>query len=76
MYDISIIIPAYNAESFLPKCLDSILLQSCSFAYEVICINDGSTDGTLSILESYAAKYQHFKALSQDNKGMSAARNR
>ncbi len=76
MYDISIIIPAYNAERFLPKCLDSILLQSCSFAYEIICINDGSTDGTLSILDSYAAKYPHFKALSQDNKGMSAARNR
>lgn len=72
---LSIIIPAYNVEKFLPKCLDSILRQECE-DFEVIVVNDGSTDGTLSLLEEYARTYSNLKVVSQENQGMSTARNR
>ena len=51
---ISIIIPVYNVERFLSQCLDSVLNQSYDGDYEVICIDDGSTDGSPAILEEYA----------------------
>lgn len=72
---LSIIIPAYNVEKFLPKCLDSILRQECG-DFEVIVVNDGSTDGTLSLLEKYARTYSNLNVITQDNAGMSTARNR
>ena len=53
MPKISIIVPVYNVENYLRQCLDSILNQTFT-DFEVICINDGSTDSSLSILEEYA----------------------
>lgn len=71
---ISVIIPIYNTEKYLQECLDSVINQS--FAdIEIICINDGSTDSSLSILESYAQKDERIKVLSQSNKGQAVARN-
>jgi Glycosyltransferases involved in cell wall biogenesis len=70
----SIIIPVYNVEQYLRECLDSVLAQSFS-DYEVICVNDGSTDGSLSILEEYAKKDNRFVVVNQQNKGQGAARN-
>lgn len=67
----SIIIPAYNAEAYLKRCLDSILSQNYS-DYEVIVIDDGSTDGTSNIL----VQYPQVKVISQANHGMATARNR
>jgi glycosyltransferase involved in cell wall biosynthesis len=67
---ISIIIPAYNAEAYLQRCLDSILSQSYS-NYEVICIDDGSTDSTPALL----AQYPSVKVITQTNHGMATARN-
>ena len=67
----SIIIPAYNAEAYLKRCLDSILSQNHS-DYEVIVIDDGSTDGTSNIL----GQYPQVKVISQSNHGMATARNR
>ena len=60
---ISIIIPIYNAEKFLAKCLDSILAQTYK-NYEVICVDDCSTDNSLSILEQYAKQYSCIKVIS------------
>ncbi len=71
---ISIIVPVYNAEKFLPQCLDSLVNQTYK-EIEVICVNDGSTDGSLSILEQYAAKDTRVKVISQENQGPSEARN-
>ncbi len=71
----SIIIPAYNAEAFLPRCLDSIFSQEFD-DYEVIVINDGSTDNTASILEEYSSKHPNLHVLTQSNQGMATARNR
>lgn len=71
---ISIIIPVYNVEPFLWECLNSVVKQTYS-DYEVICVNDGSTDGSLNILEEYQREYFQINILSQSNKGLSGARN-
>lgn len=68
---LSIIIPAFNAESYLQRCLDSIFSQDFN-DYEVIVINDGSTDDTFAILEHYP----QITIISQTNQGMATARNR
>ena len=74
MPKISVIVPVYNVEKFLEKCLKSIIGQTFE-DLEIICINDGSTDKSLSILNSYAAKDSRIKILSQTNQGQSCARN-
>jgi glycosyltransferase involved in cell wall biosynthesis len=71
---ISIIIPVYNVEKYLRQCLDSVLNQEAD-DYEVICINDGSTDGSGEILHEYSENYDKIKVVQQENKGLSAARN-
>ncbi len=70
---ISVVIPVYNAEKYLAKCLDSIFIQSGPF--EVIAVNDGSTDNSLNILKQYAAKHSNMKIIDQQNQGISVARN-
>ncbi len=70
----SLIIPVYNVEQYLKACLDTVVTQSYS-DFEVICINDGSTDGGSLILDEYAAKYSNISIIHQENKGLSAARN-
>ena len=72
--EISIIIPIYNVAPYLRQCLDSVINQNHS-DYEIICVNDGSTDNSLSILEEYKKQYPQINLISQENKGLSAARN-
>lgn len=69
----SLIIPAYNVEKYIKKCLDSVLNQTYN-NYEIIIINDGSTDNTSKILESYKSN-KKIKIINQENKGLSNARN-
>lgn len=71
---VSVIVPVYNASEYLGECLDSILLQTLS-DIEVICIDDGSTDDSLGILQSYAMFDERLKIISQKNMGAGAARN-
>lgn len=71
---VSIVIPVYNVEKYLPKCLDSILIEN-NFDGEVICVNDGSTDNSVSVLGEYAHKFGNLKIINQANKGLSEARN-
>lgn len=71
----SIIIPVFNVEVYLNQCLDSIVNQSFS-DFEVICINDGSTDNSLDILNNYAKKDNRFKVFTQENQGQGTARNK
>lgn len=70
----SIIIPIFNVAQYLPKCLDSVLAQTCA-DFEAVCVNDGSTDNSLEILEEYQEKDPRIKVVSQANGGLSAARN-
>lgn len=72
--DLSIIIPAYNVETYIKQCLDSVLRQSIE-NYEIILVNDGSTDTTQKICEEYTSKYSCIKLINQENKGLGAARN-
>ena len=74
MPKISVIIPVYNVEQYLERCLDSVAGQTLK-DIEIICINDGSTDGSLKILENYAAKDNRIKVINQENKGAAVARN-
>lgn len=73
--DISVIIPCYNSQEYLDKCLQSVLEQKTSFDVEVIAVNDGSTDNTAEILAKYEKIYQHLQVITQNNKGFSGARN-
>lgn len=78
-YIFSIIIPVYNTAPYLRECLDSVLQQTISAPIEVICINDGSTDDSLAILNEYTehcvSEQVHIRIISQPNAGLSAARN-
>ena len=76
MISLSIIIPVYNVEQYLPRCLDSVLQQDIPYEeYEVIVVNDGSPDSSLAIAESYARRYPNVKVVTRQNGGLSAARN-
>ncbi len=75
MMQLSVVIPVYNAERHLRQCLDSVLAQTLR-GLEVICIDDGSTDGSAAILAEYAARDSRIRVLSQENYGQGAARNR
>ncbi len=70
----SIIVPVYNVEKFLRESLDSIISQTLK-DFEVICVNDGSTDNSLEILKEYANKDSRIKVISQENQGQGVARN-
>ena len=74
MTTVSVIIPVYNAEKYLSKCLDS-LAYSTFTDWEAICVNDGSLDSSLDVLNTYAVNDSRFKVFSQQNAGVSAARN-
>ena len=74
MSKISVIVPVYNVENYISKCLDSILAQTHS-DLEVICVNDGSTDNSGKILDEYATRDSRVKVFHQENGGVSSARN-
>ncbi len=74
MAQVSVIIPVYNVEKYLSRCLDSLLAQTFT-DFEVICVNDGSTDGSGQVLQTYAEKDARIKIITQENRGVSAARN-
>ena len=71
---VSIVIPAYNAENCIAKCLDSILAQS-EKDFEVIVVNDGSKDGTAAAVDAYAQKDSRIILINKENGGVSSARN-
>lgn len=71
---ISVIVPVYNVEKYVGRCLTSIINQSYT-NLEIIVVNDGSTDKSLAVCEEYAAKDNRIKLISQENKGLSGARN-
>lgn len=74
MQEISIVVPAYNVSNYIGRCLDSLVNQKMK-NIEIIVIDDGSTDSTYEIVDSYRKKYNFIKLLRQVNSGVSAARN-
>ena len=75
MYKVSIIIPVYNAEKYLERCMDSLLNQTYK-NIEIIAINDGSKDHSLDILKKYQKENKNVKVYTQENIGISKTRNR
>ena len=71
---ISVIVPVYNVETYLEECLDSIQTQTYT-DFEVLLVNDGSTDRSKAICERYCKENRRFHLLNQENQGLSAARN-
>ena len=71
---VSVIIPAYNAATTLPRMLDAIKAQTFE-NFEVVVINDGSKDDTQSVLEKYQSEDSRIRVFRQENQGVSAARN-
>ncbi len=72
--NLSIIIPVYNIESYIKNCLDSVYAQNLP-DFEVICVNDGSTDNSQKIIDSYVSKHLNLRCINQPNGGLSDARN-
>lgn len=76
MLKLSIIVPVYNVSKYLAKCLDSLLFQDLEFCeYEIIVVNDGSTDNSEDIVKRYADKHSNIILIEQENQGLSGARN-
>ena len=74
MITVSIIIPVYQGKSYLKRCIDSVLAQSCQ-EYEIILVDDGSTDGSAEICDEYAEKQKTITVIHKENGGLSSARN-
>ena len=72
---ISVIIPVYNVEKYLHRCLDSVIAQTYQ-NLEIICVDDGSVDESGKICDQYAVRDARIKVIHQENQGLSAARNR
>ena len=73
-YKVSVCVPVYNMEKYLVECMESLVNQTLK-DIEIICVNDGSKDSSLDILENYAKKYKNVKIISQENTGLGGARN-
>ena len=71
---VSIIVPVYNVSKFLSTCLCSCINQTL-YEIEIVCVNDGSTDDSLKILEAFAAKDHRVKIIDKPNGGLASARN-
>ena len=74
MSSISVIVPVYNTENYLPRCLDSLLNQ-IFMDFEILLIDDGSTDNSLAVCRQYAAKDSRVKVIETKHVGVSAVRN-
>ena len=74
MVKVSIVIPVYNAEKYIDRCVDCLLNQTLK-DIEVIFVDDGSTDDSLSTLKSYTSDDSRFKIIKQENRGPGLARN-
>lgn len=72
--ELSIIVPVYNVEKYLPRCVDSLLAQPPAHC-EIILVNDGSTDHSGDICRSYAERYEFISVITKENGGLASARN-
>lgn len=74
MTKVSVIVPVYNVEDYLPKCLETLVNQTLG-DMEIIVVNDGATDGSQAVIDSFVSRYHNVKSLIKPNGGLSDARN-
>ena len=73
---LSIVIPVYNVEEYISKCLGSIFEEECSLHFfEVIIVNDGTKDNSMVVVNRFASLYDNIVVVNQENRGLSEARN-
>ncbi len=72
---VSVIIPLYNSEKYIKKCISSLINQTCSCKYEIVVVNDGSTDNSVDIINSMKCDRCDIRIINQPNSGVSVARN-
>ena len=70
---LSVIIPVYNTEKYLPRCLDSVINQTLR-EIEILCVDDGSTDSSPSVLQDYARRDPRIRVIRKENGGLVSAR--
>lgn len=75
MYEVSVIVPVYNVEQWLPRCMESLIKQTIFDNMEILLIDDGSTDSSKSLCDAYAGKYKNITTYHKSNGGVSSARN-
>ncbi len=75
-FDLSLIVPVYNSEKSITRCLNSLVNQTTSFRYEIVLVDDGSKDSSLRICRDFEKLYNNITCYSQENKGVSCARNK
>ena len=74
MVKVTVVIPVYNVEKYLKKCVDSVITQNFN-DFEIILVDDGSTDNSGVLCDDYASKYEFISVIHQENKGLGGARN-
>lgn len=74
-YELSLLVPVYNDEKYLNECLDSLIGQKTGHSYQIVIVNDGSTDNSAAIIEQYK-EISNITVFEQSNRGISAARNK
>lgn len=74
MPEVSVIVPIFNMERYLKQCLDSLVKQTLGNELELILVNDGSTDSSIDMIESYAARFSNIRVVDQENRGLAGAR--
>ena len=72
---VSVIVPFYNVEKYIRRCMLSLINQESEYSYEILAVDDGSTDGSADIVKQLAAENDKIRIISQENGGVSAARN-
>lgn len=72
---VSVVVPVYNVEKYIERCLDSLVRQNFGYKYEIIIVNDGTKDNSMTIADRFASEYDFIKIITQQNAGLSAARN-
>lgn len=72
---VSVVVPVYNVERYIERCLKSLAQQDFNAGYEIIIVNDGTKDNSMAIAEKYARDYSYFRIITQENAGLSSARN-
>ncbi len=72
---VSVVVPVYNVEKYIERCLDSLVRQNFGYKYEIIIVNDGTKDNSMTIADRFASEYDFIRIITQQNAGLSAARN-
>lgn len=69
---VSVVVPVYNVEKYIERCLDSLVRQNFGYKYEIIIVNDGTKDNSMTIADRFASEYDFIKIITQQNAGLSA----